>query len=72
MTALNKAIKIIREDILDSRTEIENCFAASEVRLLLKIEDLKNSVTNLERENSEIRPQTSSEQEEHCSIRIKK
>lgn len=55
MTELDKAIKIIREEILNSRTEIKNCIVASEARLLLKIEDLKNSVANLERENSELK-----------------
>ncbi|KAG5873384.1 hypothetical protein JTB14_022956 [Gonioctena quinquepunctata] len=55
MSDLDKAIQIIREEILDSRTEIKNCTVASEARLLLKIEDLKNTVENLERENSEIK-----------------
>ncbi|KAG5867091.1 hypothetical protein JTB14_007101 [Gonioctena quinquepunctata] len=48
-------IQIIREEILNSRTEIKNCIVASEARFLLKIEDLKNTVANLERENSEIK-----------------
>ncbi|KAG5877133.1 hypothetical protein JTB14_006723 [Gonioctena quinquepunctata] len=55
MSDLDKAIQIIRKEILDSRTEIKDCIVASDAQLLLKTEDLNNTVANLERENSEIK-----------------
>ncbi|KAG5880298.1 hypothetical protein JTB14_020044 [Gonioctena quinquepunctata] len=58
MTDLDEAIQIIRKEILDSRTDMKNCIVASVARLLLKIEDSKNSVANLERENSEIKEES--------------
>lgn len=48
-------IKQIYEEILKSRNEIKRTIEASEVRLLLKIEQLTNSLRDLERENSELR-----------------
>lgn len=51
MTELENSIKTIHEEILKNRSEIKSCIEASEARLLLKIELLKKTVSNLEKEN---------------------
>ncbi|KAG5872738.1 hypothetical protein JTB14_002201 [Gonioctena quinquepunctata] len=55
MIELEKAVKIICEEILTNRSEFKNCIEASETRLQLKIEELKNTATKLEKENSKLK-----------------
>ncbi|KAG5874150.1 hypothetical protein JTB14_029460 [Gonioctena quinquepunctata] len=55
MLEVEKSIKSIHEEILKNRVEIKNCIEASETRLLLKFEQLKNTVSKLEKENYTLR-----------------
>lgn len=55
MTELEQTIGRIHEEILKNRTEIKNYIEASETRLLMKIEKLKNTVFNLEKENKNLK-----------------
>lgn len=55
MIDLDAALKNIKEEILNTRKDIKNCIEASETRLLMKIEQLKNTISNLEKENSELK-----------------
>lgn len=48
-------LKQIYEEIIKNRKEIKYMIEASETKLLLKIEDLKNTVNKLEKENSELK-----------------
>lgn len=43
--------KLILEEIIKNRKELKNALEASEVRLLLKIEELNNKIRSLEHEN---------------------
>lgn len=55
MLELDAAVKNIKEEILNTRIDIKNCIEASEARLQLKIEQLKNTVSKLEKENTELK-----------------
>lgn len=55
MIDLDAAVKNIREEISKTGSEIKNCIEASEARLLLRIEQLKSTVTKLETENVELK-----------------
>ncbi|KAG5894736.1 hypothetical protein JTB14_006155 [Gonioctena quinquepunctata] len=55
MIDLDKVVRSIREEISNTRTDMKNCIEASEARLLLKIEQLKSTVSKLEEENSELK-----------------
>lgn len=51
----DKTAKQIYDEILRNRTEIKNCIEASETRLLLRFEELRNHVTELEKENQQLK-----------------
>lgn len=55
MIDLDAAVKNIREEISNTRIDIKSCIEASEARLLLKIEQLKSTVSKLEKENNELK-----------------
>lgn len=44
-------VQQIYDEILKNRNDIKNCIEASETRLLLRIEELRSHITNLEKEN---------------------
>lgn len=48
----NKAVRILKEEIIKNRKEIKSAIEASESKLLLKIEELNHRVNNLEAENA--------------------
>lgn len=47
--------KQIYDEILKNRNDIKNYIEASETRLLLRFEELRNHVTNLEKENKQLK-----------------
>lgn len=48
-------LKEVLNEILNVKTELKNFFEAGEVRLVLKLEELKNKINKLESENRELR-----------------
>lgn len=51
---LEKAVKTLKEEIVKSKKEIKSAIEASEVKLLLKIEELNHRVNDLEIENNNL------------------
>lgn len=52
MSEVEKAIKDLHDELVKNRNEIKNFIEASEARLLLKIEELKNTVSQLQKDNN--------------------
>ncbi|KAG5867949.1 hypothetical protein JTB14_007648 [Gonioctena quinquepunctata] len=49
------AIRSLREEVLRKRKEIKSAIEATETRLLMKVEELKQKVDHLEEENQTLR-----------------
>ncbi|KAG5876062.1 hypothetical protein JTB14_004421 [Gonioctena quinquepunctata] len=49
---LEKAVRVLKEEIIKNRKEIKSAIEASESKLLLKIAELNHRVNNLEAENT--------------------
>lgn len=52
MTEVEKALKDVYDELVKTRNEIKNLIEASEARLLLKIDELRNNVSQLQKENN--------------------
>lgn len=55
MPGENKTINQLYDEILKNRNEIKHFIEANEVRLTLRIEEVRSTISTLERENFELR-----------------